>query len=440
MFPFRLDDLTLKQLILSKLRLTNVLSYGVKTRMKAVESSDSILQSEQSVDMIAYNNSWQLKSSVIYNVGNYTNHDLNATVFASQVITASFAALFYLVVLVLGSISICFKSLVKLISSHSTFILFLIGAIMLTVNVFTTSANKKIMLYLRIISAFVVGIAFVLFGAIRFFTKPTRPPTLSEHEPSMGLVVTMITIPLNTIEIMMMLGAQASKNETSHVLKDLWPLLLTDDAIFIIQKFIQAGVYIWLRNTKPCESYKENAQFYFKTLAFFNFIQWVDTQVNVESDFHLNEARAVYGGWFDVLKAVYTGLMIDFRLLCSLLFLEHSIQIQTETEAGDFENNEWKSAARMTSMTSSDRQRRNAGFLIGFCCFLAPFFSAVQYVSKLHLPVCVRAIANFLNSICIAASGTVLLLKNSLGFDKKDKESMSVKIMVSAPETSYCLF
>ena len=400
--------------------------------MKAVESSDSILQSEQLVDMITCNNAWQLKSNFVYNVGNYTNHDLNATVFASQVITASFSALFYLVVLVLSALSICFKSLVKLISSHSIFILFLIGAIILTVNVFNTSANETIMLYLRIISAFVVGIAFVLLGAIRFFTKPTRPPTLGDHEPSMGLVVTMITIPLNTIEMMMMLGAQASKKETSHALKDLWPLLLTDDAMFIVQKFIQAGVYIWLRNTRPCESYRENAQFYFKILAFFNFIQWVDTQVNVENDFHLNEARAVYDGWFDVLKAVYTGLMIDFRLLCSLLFLEHSIQIQSQTEAAEFENNGGKSTARMTSMSSSDRQRRSAGFVIGFSCFLAPFFSAIQYVPRLHLPVYIRAIANFLNSICIAASGTALLRKNSLSFDKKDKESMSVKIMVSA--------
>ena len=39
----------------------------------------------------------------------------------------------------------------------------------------------------------------------------------------------------------------------------------------------------------------------FQDIGAFNFIQWVDTQVNVQSDFYLNEARAVYGGWFDVL-------------------------------------------------------------------------------------------------------------------------------------------
>ena len=392
--------------------------------------------------MISCNNSWQLKSRLVYGFGNYTSHDSNATVFALQVITASFSALFYLSVLMLSALSICLKSLGKLLtSSQATFLLFFIGAIVVTVNVFNTSANESILLCHRIISAFVVGIAFVLLGASLFFAKPTSRPTLGEQQPSMGLIVIMITVPLNTVELMIVLGAQASKNETRLALKDLWPLLLTDDVMFIVQKFIQAGVYFWLRNTRPCESYKENAQFYFKILAFFNFIQWVDTQVNVESDFHVNGARKMYGGWFDVLKALYAGLMIDFRLLCSLLFLEHSIQIQSETDGGgtepaDVENNE-QNRNTNRRMTSSDRQRRNAGFLIGFCCFLAPFFSAVQYVPKLHLPVYIRATANFLNSICIITLGIVFLSKNTLGFDKRDKESMSVKIMVSSVYVLY---
>ena len=133
----------------------------------------------------------------------------------------SSSALFYLVVVVLSALSVCFKSFVKVISSQATSILLLIGLIMLTTNVFNTSANKTIVLYHRIISAFVVGrIAFVLFGAIRFFTNPTCPPTLGEHQSSMGLVVIMITIPLNSIELMMLLGAQASKNETSQTLRE----------------------------------------------------------------------------------------------------------------------------------------------------------------------------------------------------------------------------
>lgn len=60
------------------------------------------------------NYTWRLEDSFVYtNCGNYTNHDLNATVFALQVITASSSALFYLVVDVLSALSVCFKSLVN---------------------------------------------------------------------------------------------------------------------------------------------------------------------------------------------------------------------------------------------------------------------------------------------------------------------------------------
>ena len=99
------------------------------------------------------NYTWRLEDSFVYtNCGNCKNHDLNATVFALEVITVSSSALFYLVVVVLSALSVCFKSFVKVISSQATSILLLIGLIMLTINVFNTSANKTIVLYHRIIS------------------------------------------------------------------------------------------------------------------------------------------------------------------------------------------------------------------------------------------------------------------------------------------------
>lgn len=369
--------------------------------------------------------------------GNNTNHNFNATAFASQVITASFSLCFYSAVLLLSGLSVCFKSLVKAFSSHTTFILFLIGAIVVSVNVFNTSDNKTIMLYHRIVSAFSVGIVYFLLGAIGFFKKPTAEESsthrkLGEHHPSMGLLVTIITLPLITTELMFLLGAQASEKEMPAAEQKFWPLLLTDDAIFIAQKFIQAAVYVWLRNSRACECYKENAQFYFKILAFFNFVQWVDTLVNIERDLVLNRARAMYGESFVVLESLYKALLIDYRLLCSFLFLEHSMQIRYETDGTETADaGEIETRCRIYIMTSSDRQYRNLGFLLGFFCFLAPFGCAVCYVHRLDLPVYIRVTANFLNAICIVACGMILLLKNRLDFERRDNESVSVKVMVS---------
>lgn len=99
--------------------------------------------------------------------------DLNATAFASQVITASYSMLFYLVLLLLSALGVCFKSFVKLFSSHSVFLpLFLIGLITISTNVFTTSNKATVMLYHRLTSVFLVSVVFIVFGAALFFTKP----------------------------------------------------------------------------------------------------------------------------------------------------------------------------------------------------------------------------------------------------------------------------
>ena len=37
--------------------------------------------------------------------------------------------------------------------------------------------------------------------------------------------------------------------------------------VFILQKVIQAAVYVWLRDFKVRKSYRENAGFYFEVLA-----------------------------------------------------------------------------------------------------------------------------------------------------------------------------
>lgn len=371
---------------------------------------------------------------------NDTKYDFNATTFASQVITTSFSLGFYFCVILISALGVCFKSAVKVFSSHAAFILFLIGAIMVSLNVLNTSDNKTILLCHRIVSAFAVGIVFFLLGALCFFEKPTEAETsthrtLGEHEPSKGLLVIIITLPLTTTELMLLLGAQASEKDMPPRQENLWSLIVTNDAIFIVQKFIQAAVYVSVRSLRVRETYRENAQFYFKILAFFNFVQWVDTLVNVESDLVLNKARITYGEWFVVLELIYKALTIDYRLLCCFIFLEHSMQIQNETVSAETVNagRENETACRTTiyDMTYSDRQYRNLGFLIGFFSFLSPFSCAVFYVHNLDVPVYVRVAMNFLNAICIFVCGMILLLKNRLEIERKDKESVSVKIMVS---------
>ena len=361
---------------------------------------------------------------------NVTTRDLNTTVSASQIIAASYALLFYLVILVFSILGVCFKACVKVFTSQATLILFLIGTLMVCVNIFTNSGDQALKIYFRLATGFLVGIAFVFAGASLFFSKPEEAgnqSTLAQQQPSMGLVVGAISIPLIIVEIFLLVAAKASeKDETSEALQKLWPLVLADKSTFFVQKVVQAFVYIFVLRFKTISPrYRENAQFYLKTLAFFNFIEWVDSQVNEESDVQLSHTKLMFGPWFDVFVAFYKALIIDYRLLCSLLFLEHSLEDESEREEGEIQE------PVTGSLTIPEQRRKTLGFMLGFLSLSAPICCALYYVPKLNMPAWVHVFTIIVN-LAIVGCGALFLGNNDLESDQTKKMASSgIKIMVS---------
>ncbi|XP_015756379.1 PREDICTED: uncharacterized protein LOC107335850 isoform X6 [Acropora digitifera] len=354
-------------------------------------------------------------------------NDFNSTRFASQVITSSFSILCYVVVFVLSVLSVCFKSIRKFLASPARHIFFLIAGILTSVAVLNTRHGKPDVIrdYHVTVSAFLVGVVLVLLGAVLFFEKPRSrseyQATLGKHQPSMGLLLTIITLPLCAIGLLILIEEQASKGET-------WLVLVVNQAVFILQKVIQAAVYVWLRDFRVRESCRENARFYFEVLAFFNFNDWLNTQATLNTSFDVEQAKNFYGEWFGFLFRIYKALLIDYRLLCSLLFLEHAIQVQNET--ADAEMIDGGSGRIEISSTPINRQNRNIGFVVGFCCLLIPLICALHYFRKLHVAVITRAVATLLGALIILASGGALLRKNRFDYDIRHTESKAVKIMV----------
>ena len=354
-------------------------------------------------------------------------NNFNSTRFASQVITSSFSILCYVVVFVLSVLSVSFKSIRRFVASPARYIFFLVAGVLTSVAVLNPWHGKHdVIFYNHIVPASLVGVVLVLLGAVLFFEKPRSPSeyqaTLGKHQPSMGLLLTIITLPLCAIGLLILIEEQASKGET-------WQLLVVNKGVFILQKVIQAAVYVWLRDFRVRESCRENARFYFEVLAFFNFIDWLNTQATLNTSFDMEQAKNFYGEWFGFLFRIYKALLIDYRLLCSLLFLEHSIQVQNET--ADAEMIDGGSGRIEISSTPINRQNRNIGFVVGFCCLLIPLICALHYFRKLHVAVITRAVATLLGALIILASGGVLLRKNRFDYDIRHTESKAVKIMVS---------
>ena len=123
------------------------------------------------------------------------------------------------------------------------------------------------------------------------------------------------------------------------------------------------GMYFYLRATTLVnDEYKDNAEFYFRLLSFFNLIEWIDAQVNGDNDVLLSgPIIAKLDGWLDVFIVLYKALIIDYRLLCSLLFLEHSIEIATEAADENQQNN----APTISNMTPRNQLRMCGGYMMG---------------------------------------------------------------------------
>ena len=201
-----------------------------------------------------------------------SQQDINNTMFASQVIVASYSTLLYLLLLILSILGVCYKPCVKIFTSQANFMLFLIGALLVFVNIFAIENELEMRSYFRIATGFVIGIAFTIFGAFLFFTKAddnNHHRTLERQQPSMGLVVATITIPLIIVEVFLVSSTFGSseRKELFHNRHD-WGLVLSDKITFLIQKIVQAIVYIILRYKVTSQHYKESARFYFQILSF----------------------------------------------------------------------------------------------------------------------------------------------------------------------------
>ena len=189
-------------------------------------------------------------------------------------------------------------SCARLCSSRGTFLVFFIGVLLASVNVFSNSAF------------IFVGIAYTLFGASLFFSLPDEGEnrqTLGQQQPSMGCVVGVVTFLVFLLEAMLLAFA-CTKGAKNAIPVDpsektiTWILIIIEKSAFFLQKPFQLAIYLYLRTTcLSKQEFKGNAEFYFRIMSFFNFIEWIDAQVNVEIDVALSGPIIdEVDGWFNV--------------------------------------------------------------------------------------------------------------------------------------------
>ena len=253
-------------------------------------------------------------------------------------------------------------------------------------NVFSNSDNLEVKLYFRLSAFMFVGIAYTLFGASLFFSLPDEREnrqTLGQQQPSMGCVVGVVTFLIFLLEAVLLAFA-CTKGAKNAIPVDpseetiTWILIIIDKSAFFLQKPFQLAIYLYLRTTcLSTQEFKGNAEFYFRIMSFFNFIEWIDTRVNVEIDVApsgpiIDELDR----WFNVFVVGYKALIIDYRLLCCFLFLEHSAEIPNVDKLPEVPENE--DVVNCMTPIGIILGCMQGSFLV--VCVLPPLFS-VDYIS-----------------------------------------------------------
>ena len=192
----------------------------------------------------------------------------------------------------------------------------------------TTSALSIYRIYIFIIGLS-VGLAYTLVGAYMFFdNRPANfhadgkkiPRPIGHKHGNMGIVIWLVMLPLIAMEFAILLGSLRRPQTTFYI---------ADYIVALLQKLTQAAVYYFsVRHRYPCAKLPFASQWYFAVLSLYNFIMWDDSILTS----HLDDSysKQLYGNGFTIFKATYNSLLIDYRLMCCLLFVEHAVEISQQ--------------------------------------------------------------------------------------------------------------
>ena len=69
---------------------------------------------------------------------------------------------------------------------------------------------------------------------------------------------------------------------------------------------------------------KEGATWYLKIVSLFNYTMWLDSMVQTSDE----NIKMMFGQGWSAINTANIALLIDYRLLCCLLFAEHAVEVR----------------------------------------------------------------------------------------------------------------
>lgn len=205
-------------------------------------------------------------------------------------------------------------------------VIFFLGALLTVITTLSSYTEKSVYtVYLFFLLIF-VGMVVLLAGSAVLFENASpdgsgdysheRLPVGHKHG-SIGLIIWVVTAPLCLLELLFAVCAAKHGPFAAYA-----PFMY----IALVQKVIQAKVYHFsLRHKVAKRDMRMGCSWLLKIISVFNFAFWIDWIATSQSDNDFVDH--LFGNGFSIVKAAYNALLIDYRLMCGLLFLEHSLEL-----------------------------------------------------------------------------------------------------------------
>ena len=338
----------------------------------------------------------------------------------------------------------------RTLDARTSLIIFFLAALLGTVTA-VCGVDSALTVYRVYLFAIILslGLLFTGIGAWLFFDSTSqilsagnviRRKPIGYSHGNMGIVIWLVTLPLAIIEFALLLG---------NLKKSRSAFYIADYTVGLLQKLAQASIYYFsLRHRFPVRKCPVAAQWYFQILSMLNFILWEDSILTTHADDEYS--KTLYGNGFSIVKAAYNSLLIDYRLMCCLIFLEHAVEIKDEPEQHEIEdaspeqgqlpigskelNEDLMESGGLVKLAYTFSFRvahfTGAGYMVGIFCFALQVLNGLQYISFVGAWSNIMAMAA---DVFVIILGVTFLKVNHLDSDVgqwRETESRAIDAMV----------
>ena len=210
---------------------------------------------------------------------------------------------------------------IKWITKLSSRVIFFYVALLSLLATLLYKDDFKYINFAFIVFISVTSTLVIVWGSIRFFkqcTTETERESIVREESNLSTFIVVITVILTLLEVLIILGSALEGN--------IWNCLLFGSGT--IQKTIQVFVYhCKLRGLMAREDRLSGASWYYITIALVNLVLWNES-IEITNDEQTKYMKNVLQGGYNIFAKAYTALIVDYRLICCILFVEHAYEIE----------------------------------------------------------------------------------------------------------------